>query len=100
LWILSAKQDDGTLYPDFDGFTVYSVADNDLARTPNNTPVALNVTANDITYGDAPLRVDSIDLDATTPGRQRHLTTWGSLRWRRGSMPMSSPRRGLRAFFS
>lgn len=22
-WILSGKQDDGTLYPDYDGFTVY-----------------------------------------------------------------------------
>jgi mannan endo-1,4-beta-mannosidase len=100
LWILSDKRDDGTLYPDFDGFTVYCpspvcttytnyaklieqappfdfspVADNDIARTPNNTPVTVNVTANDITYGDVPLRVNSIDLDPTTPGRQRHLTT-------------------------
>ena len=65
-WILSGLQDDGSLYPDYDGFTVYCpspvcttignfgreigpahertfdpVADHDTATTPFNTPVTL-----------------------------------------------------------
>jgi mannan endo-1,4-beta-mannosidase len=99
-WLLSDKQDDGTLYPDFDGFTVYCptpvcraftnfarrlenrppfgvapVADDDNATTPNDTPVTVNVTANDITYQNVPLDVDSVDLDPATPGLQTQLTT-------------------------
>lgn len=99
-WLLSDKQDDGSLYPDFDGFTVYCpspvcmaftnfarlmefrppfnfspVADNDLATTPNNTPVTVNVTNNDITYMKVPLKVDSVDLDPATPGKQTQFTT-------------------------
>jgi mannan endo-1,4-beta-mannosidase len=99
-WLLSDKQDDGTLYPDFDGFTVYCpspvcamftnfarriqnrlpfsfapVADNDAATTPNNTPTTLDVTANDVTYQDVPLDVASVDLDPATPGQQTQLTT-------------------------
>ena len=74
-WILSGLQDDGTLYPDYDGFTVYCpspvcttianfgreigpahertfdpVADHDTATTPFNTPVTLNATANDVAW--------------------------------------------------
>ncbi|MBO3748679.1 cellulase family glycosylhydrolase [Streptosporangiaceae bacterium NEAU-GS5] len=73
-WILSGSQDDGTLYPDFDGFTVYCptpvcqtvtnagtellhgqrtlppVADNDTAVTEFNTPVTVKPLANDIAY--------------------------------------------------
>ena len=99
-WILSDKQDDGTLYPDYDGYTVYCpspvcttfsnfarleelrppfnfspVADNDTANTPNNTPVTLNVTANDITYMNVPLKVNSVDLDPATPGQQKQFAT-------------------------
>lgn len=97
-WILSDKQDDGTLYPDFDGFTVYCpspvclaftnfargvqglpvnyspVADNDAASTPNNTPVAVNVVQNDITYQGVPLNINSVDLDPSTPGQQTQFT--------------------------
>jgi mannan endo-1,4-beta-mannosidase len=99
-WLLSDQQDDGSLYPDYDGFTVYCptpvcsmftnfakrmedrppfsfapVADDDRATTPNNTPVTLNVTANDVTYQYVPLDTDSVDLDPATPGQQRQFTT-------------------------
>jgi mannan endo-1,4-beta-mannosidase len=99
-WILSDKQDDGTYYPDYDGFTVYCptpvcmaftnfarlmefrppfsfspVADNDTATTANDTPVTLNVTNNDITYQNVPLRIHSVDLDPSTPGQQTQFTS-------------------------
>ena len=98
-WILSGLQDDGTLYPDYDGYTVYCpspvcsafthfarkiqhltvnndpIADNDMATTANNTPVTVNVSTNDITYGKATLDLASIDLDPATPGRQSTLST-------------------------
>ncbi len=98
-WILSGLQDDGTLYPDYDGYTVYCptpvcsafthfsrkiqhlpvdnapIADNDMASTPNLTPVTVDVAANDITYQDVPLRRESVDLDPGTPGQQKTLTT-------------------------
>ena len=94
-WILSGKQDDGSLYPDYDGFTVYCpspvcttisnfgammkanrtlifppVADVDTAVTEFNTPVTLNVSANDIAYGNAAIVPGSIDLDPATSGQQ------------------------------
>jgi mannan endo-1,4-beta-mannosidase len=99
-WILSGHQDDGTLYPDFDGFTVYCpspvctteshfaammtagqsltfppVADDDAATTPFATPVTLNVAANDIAYGGATIVAGSVDLDPATPGQQTTLST-------------------------
>ena len=99
-WILSDKQDDGTLYPDYDGYTVYCptpvcamfsnfarleerrppfnfspVADDDTATTLNNTPVTLNVTGNDVTYMGVPLKVNSVDLDPATPGQQKAFTS-------------------------
>jgi len=99
-WLLSDKRDDGSPYPDYDGFTVYCptpvclmfsnfarrmanhppfsfdpVADHDRATTPNNTPVTLNVTANDVTYQHVPLDPDSVDLDPATPGQQTEITT-------------------------
>jgi mannan endo-1,4-beta-mannosidase len=99
-WLLSDKQDDGSLYPDFDGYTVYCpspvcsmftnfarlvenrppfnfspVADDDLASVANDTPAMLPVTANDVTYQGVPLDVDSVDLDPATPGQQTQLTT-------------------------
>ena len=91
-WILSAQQDDGTLYPDYDGYTVYCptpvcsafthfarkiqhlptdnapIADNDTATTANSTPALVNVTANDITYGKATLVPASINLDPAVAG--------------------------------
>jgi mannan endo-1,4-beta-mannosidase len=99
-WIMSDEQDNGTLYPDYDGYTVYCptpvcmaftnfaklmedrppfsfnpVADNDSTTTPNNTPVTVNVTTNDITYQHVPLNVNSVDLDPSTPGQQKVFTT-------------------------
>jgi len=99
-WILSGKQDDGTLYPDFDGFTVYCpspvcltfsnaaqeltgpersrppVADHDTAVTPAHTPVVLTPAANDIAYR-TKVRPASIDLDPSTAGQQTTVDTTG-----------------------
>ena len=94
-WILSGKQDDGTLYADYDGFTVYAgtpvfatlgnfaksmiagaalvfapVADDDSVVTEYETPASLPVTANDIAYGGASIVAGTIDLDPTAAGRQ------------------------------
>jgi mannan endo-1,4-beta-mannosidase len=98
-WILSGLQDDGTLYPDYDGYTVYCptpvcsaftnfsrqiqglpfnhapVADNDLVSTANNVPVTVDVATNDITYDNTRLNFKSIDLDPSTPGVQSTITT-------------------------
>ena len=97
-WILSGLQDNGTLYPDFDGYTVYCpspvcsaftnfsrqmqhepfnpapVADNYEATTPNNTPITMDVASSDITYQHVPLNLKSIDLDPSTPGKQTTFT--------------------------
>jgi mannan endo-1,4-beta-mannosidase len=96
-WILSGIQDDGTLYPDYDGFTVYCpspectqmtnagrisrgalpffppVADDDSAVTTFNTAVTIPAAANDIAYL---VKVDpkTIDLDPAAAGRQASLT--------------------------
>ena len=100
-WILSGRQDDGTLYADYDGFTVYAsnpvfitlgnfaqmmninsrksfapVADNDRAVTDFETATTLNPAANDIVY-DLPLNTASIDLDVTVPGQQTTKTVAG-----------------------
>ncbi|WP_433379292.1 cellulase family glycosylhydrolase [Actinoplanes sp. CA-142083] len=99
-WILSGSQDDGTLYPDYDGFTVYCpspvcttisnatteiasgqrslppVADNDTAITEANTPVTLQPAANDIAYR-TKVRPAGIDLDPATAGRQTTATVTG-----------------------
>jgi mannan endo-1,4-beta-mannosidase len=93
-WILSDKQDDGSLYPDYDGFTVYCpspvcitlsnfaqaiarrerlfppVADDDSAVTEFNIPVTLTPAANDIGYNRASPAIDSIDLDPATAEQQ------------------------------
>ena len=93
-WILSGIQDDGTLYPDFDGFTVYCptpvcttirnfgiqmrtglplpfwpVADHDTAVTEFDTPVTLNATRNDIAYW-VSIVPRTLDLDPAVAGRQ------------------------------
>ena len=93
-WILSGLQDDGTLYPDYDGFTVYCpspvcttianfgreigpahertfdpVADHDTATTPFNTPVTLNATANDVAWRTG-ISPRTLDLDPAANGRQ------------------------------
>jgi mannan endo-1,4-beta-mannosidase len=100
-WILSGKQDDGSLYPDYDGFTVYCpspvcttlsnfgammaanralifppVADVDTAITEFNTPATLNPPANDIAYG-ASIVPSTLDLDPVAAGQQTMLTIAG-----------------------
>ncbi len=97
-WILSGTQDDGTLYPDYDGFTVYCpspvcttvtnagdelrhgqrsrnpVADHDSAATLREEAVVLPATANDIAYR-TKIQPRSLDLDPATAGRQGTATT-------------------------
>lgn len=99
-WLIAGTQDDGTLYPDYDGFTVYCpgpvcttitnasaairgrpplfppVADDDTAVTTFGTPVTVNATANDIAYL-ARIRPETLDLDPATAGRQASLTVTG-----------------------
>lgn len=102
-WILSGYQDDGTLYPDYDGFTVYCpspvcsalgnfadmmiadspivflpVADHDVAVTEFETAVTLDPAANDIAYGDGNAVVpETIDLDPSTDGQQTTVSVLG-----------------------
>jgi len=116
-WILSGKQDDGTLYADYDGFTVYCpspvcitlnnfskmmtankvlvfppVADNDTTVTEFETPVTLNPLANDVTYGGAALLPDSMDLDPTSAGKQTSTTTSaGTFAWQPGGTVLFTP---------
>jgi len=99
-WILSGIQDDGTLYPDYDGFTVYCpspvcttlgnaaaeltgpqrsrppVADHDSAVTEFNRPATLTPAANDVAYRTY-LKPSTIDLDPATAGQQRAVTVTG-----------------------
>ncbi|HEX2909974.1 MAG TPA: cellulase family glycosylhydrolase [Chloroflexia bacterium] len=100
-WMLAGKQDDGTYYPDYDGFTVYCpgpvctnlsdhalmikgnkrpfapVADNDSAVTQANTAVTLTPLANDIALGSATLVPGSIDLDPASAGQQSSFSVAG-----------------------
>ncbi|GAA0971401.1 cellulase family glycosylhydrolase [Acrocarpospora macrocephala] len=92
-WILSGIQDDNTLYPDYDGFTVYCpspvcqtltnagtelafgqrslppVADHDATTVEFGTGATLDVAANDIAYRTY-VKASTIDLDPATAGRQ------------------------------
>lgn len=103
-WILSGVSDDGTLYPDYDGFTVYCpspvcttisnatdtirhwwrapkyrpVADHDTAVVDFGQPVTVRPTANDLAYG-VPLRPETLDLDPARPGRQSRFAVAGGL---------------------
>ncbi|MFL6142308.1 MAG: cellulase family glycosylhydrolase [Labedaea sp.] len=101
-WILSGVQDDGTLYPDFDGFTVYCptpvcttlanasaeltgpqrsrppVADHDSAVAEANQPATLLPAGNDVAYRTY-LKPDTIDLDPATAGRQRTVAVAGGV---------------------
>jgi mannan endo-1,4-beta-mannosidase len=101
-WILSDAQDDGTPYPDYDGFTVYCpsavcttfqnfasvltgeepsfasfvpVADDDRAETAFNTPATVTPLTNDIAYAPTTIDAGSIDLDPATAGIQTTATT-------------------------
>ena len=98
--MLAGKQDDGTLYPDYDGFTVYCpspvcttfenfadmvlrrgpytfppVADHDEVETAAETPVILRPTANDVTYWFTKLVPGTLDLDPAAAGVQTTLVT-------------------------
>ncbi|WIM93499.1 cellulase family glycosylhydrolase [Actinoplanes oblitus] len=101
-WILSDRLDDGSLYGDYDGFTVYCpspvcttignfarrmrgtgrtfapVADDDTGTTDFGTDVSVPATANDIAYLPA-RRVNprTVDLDPGRGGRQVTITVPG-----------------------
>jgi mannan endo-1,4-beta-mannosidase len=102
-WMLGGMQDDGTLYPDYDGFTVYCpspvcttlanyaadqatrkplafapVADDDSAATEHATDVLLHVVGNDIAYNGASVVPGSVDLDVVAPGQQSVVTVPGA----------------------
>lgn len=98
-WIMSDVLADGTLYPDYDGFTVYCpsavcttlgnaartlhhegftfrpVADNDTLVTAFQTVGTVSLTANDIAYLPGRIAPSTVDLDPATAGRQTELTT-------------------------
>ena len=100
-WILSDVQDDGTLYPDYDGFTVYCpspvcttlsnfslalgkeqkkfapVADHDVATTASEIPVTLTPTDNDVAYGSTAVVARTLDLDPEQAGQQTSVTVAG-----------------------
>jgi mannan endo-1,4-beta-mannosidase len=103
-WILSGISDDGSLYPDYDGFTVYCpspvcttlsnatdsiqhwwrapryrpVADHDAVTTEFNTAATVRPTDNDIAYG-VSLRPETLDLDPARTGRQSKFATAAGL---------------------
>jgi mannan endo-1,4-beta-mannosidase len=99
-WMLADVQDNGTPYPDFDGFTVYCpspvcttlgnfakligpvdpasfapVADHDSTRVEHGAAATVPVTTNDVAFGGVPLLRESVDLDPETPQFQRSRTT-------------------------
>jgi len=117
-WILSGVQDDGSLYPDYDGYTVYCpsavcitlanaadeirrglrsrapVADNDGAVTAFETPVTLAPAENDIAYRTS-VRASSIDLDPAVAGQQRAKTVAGGVFTLHGAEVTFAPAAGF-----
>jgi mannan endo-1,4-beta-mannosidase len=111
-WILSSEQDDGTLYADYDGFTVYcpspvctlisahgdlvptpapgawtrllAIADNDAVTVERDVVAVVDILANDVSLT-LPLKEESLDLDPAAPGRQSAATLPG------GSLVITSP---------
>jgi mannan endo-1,4-beta-mannosidase len=103
-WILSGIQDDGTLYPDYDGHTVYCpspvcttlsnatdsiehwwrapryrpVADHDAATVEFGQAATVNPAANDIAY-DTAIRPETLDLNPAATGRQSKFATSAGL---------------------
>jgi mannan endo-1,4-beta-mannosidase len=98
-WMLADKQDNGTLYPDFDGLTVYCpspvcttfsnfvrtillrgpfslppVADHDTAEVEFGAGTTLAATANDVSWR-VKLLPDSVDLNPGVPGQQTAYTS-------------------------
>jgi mannan endo-1,4-beta-mannosidase len=101
-WMLADDQDNGTPYPDYDGFTVYCpgalcrtisnfdkmmdlglplpfppVADDDVTSTDFNTPATLTPLSNDVAYFPASLKPRTIDLDPSATGQQSSITVAG-----------------------
>jgi len=103
-WILSGHNDDGTLYGDYDGFTVYCpspvcttiansakamknpflwltfapVADVDSAVVEFNQSAIMPVAANDIAYGFLnKVQPRTIDLNPAKPGQQKSIAVTG-----------------------
>jgi mannan endo-1,4-beta-mannosidase len=99
-WILSDVQDDGTLYPDYDGLTVYCpspvcttftnfgwmmefgfplpfspVADHDAVETAFDTSVSAAPLTNDIAYKPFKILPGTVDLNPSMAGQQTSLTT-------------------------
>jgi mannan endo-1,4-beta-mannosidase len=100
-WILSGRNDDGSLYGDFDGFTIYEgtptfqtltnfalsmiagapgqyapVADHDVGYLTHDTSAVFDPFANDVAYGQDPSTL-LIDLDLEAPGVQGSLSVDG-----------------------
>ncbi|GAA3641048.1 hypothetical protein GCM10022200_25980 [Microbacterium awajiense] len=103
-WILSSEQDDGTMYADYDGFTVYcpspvcslvsahaalvpvsmsgartlrlTIADNDAVTIERDTAVEIDVLANDVSLS-SPVHASTLDLDPAAHGRQTSITLPG-----------------------
>ncbi len=95
-WILSGINDDGSLYGDFDGFTIYGdtptfqtlrnsaaaltsgtsdfppVADHDRFFINRNTSGTFDFLSNDVAYGQEPGTL-AVDLDLDTDGLQASL---------------------------
>ena len=100
-WILSGVQDDGTLYPDYDGYTVYCpspvcttlsnageelrgpqrsrppVADHDTAVVEFNQTASLTPAANDVAYR----TTSAAELDRPRPGHGRTAAHTRPGRW-------------------
>ncbi|MCA0296913.1 MAG: cellulase family glycosylhydrolase [Actinobacteria bacterium] len=103
-WMLASTQDDGSLYADYDGFTVYcpspvcslitaharlvpawnasvktlleTIADHDALAVQRGGTGTVNVLDNDISLS-LPIRPSTLDLDPTTAGRQTSRTLDG-----------------------
>ncbi|MEY2934504.1 MAG: hypothetical protein RL033_5253 [Pseudomonadota bacterium] len=116
-WILSGIEDDGSVYGDFDGFTVYAddpvfqtlsnfsdalqsrevadyapVADHDSAFATHDTSALLDPLANDVAYGPGVTRL-SADLDIESPGVQTAATVDGStFEWQGDGRVLFTPR--------
>lgn len=103
-WMLASTQDDGTLYADYDGFTVYCpspvcellstqaalvpmtgggaknlqkvIADNDALTVERDSAAQLDLLANDIAFTQ-PLKANTLDLDPNTPGVQTAVAVTG-----------------------
>jgi len=103
-WILSAEEDSGALYADYDGFTVYcpspvcslmtahadltplslsgaktllkTIADNDAITIERDKTAELDIVANDVSLS-VPVRASTLDLDTAKKGRQTAVTVAG-----------------------